>query len=655
MAHNKHYSYPDEVHWSLVVEQDSTESPPENTGSSNPEFALPYRSTDAGAVKDHIGFISTSEEWRDQRLMNKLAAIRRLPSWYSPLPDPSTTEVAFKFKTVNGRYLEFLSLFLTGDRRVDIGFSRRHALICLLMRQLEESHFRYFRKKEPQEFEILQMTSADVFELHVWQAFLRGGWTRTRLSDYVVDEDGNRCSYVEDLDYLRQLAVHRTSTFRYSLSTSTIRSAAACALHLGDYTLLEQIELIVWVLYADGNDSLGFAITNEEQETVKNLLWPANRQITSVVQLLDAVQDLAERSSYDYCRRDLPQEVSAYRPTTHEHFELNWWHKILAKQQWSRAASEPDTICYDELKLKLSDCPVTDLRNAAAHRENAFRSAHGYCWEQKIVALIDVGLQYVQILGDKQATAAIEDLIFNVFPHLVQRREEWMGPTWCSAIDWAHRLEQLRSRSSYWAEQDGVYFQKNVDIRPISKWYMAVYERMYDVQVALGTIKVYQPSSEQSEAQEFIDEWSRESENPDREALPYEEASSQSWSPWEGDHDGNASDWTRALEMPADVEGDQLGWSDVSSTSADVDQAFEEEDDEMDGVRSVWDMISSDRDGSDLEYQQGFDGSVGSWGSDDTTLVNDVEIRDAASLLNENRYGAGLWIPDPDPQTDHGW
>ncbi|KAL9589869.1 MAG: hypothetical protein Q9203_001324 [Teloschistes exilis] len=279
------------------------------------------------------------------------------------------------------------------------------------------------------------MTSADVFELHVWQAFLRGGWTRTRLSDYVVDEDGNRCSYVEDLDYIRQLAVHRTSTFRYSLSTSTVRSAAACALHLGDYTLLEQIELIVWVLYADSNNSLGFAITAEEQETVKNLLWPANRQITSVVQLLDAVQDLAERSSYDYCRRNSPQEVSAYQTTTHEHFELNRWYRILSKQEWSQPASEPDTTCYDELKLKLSDCPVRDLRNAAAHRENVFRSAHGYCWEQKIVALIDVGLQYVQILGDKQATAAIEDLKFNVFPHLVQRREESMGPSWCAAID----------------------------------------------------------------------------------------------------------------------------------------------------------------------------------------------------------------------------
>ncbi|KAL8641790.1 MAG: hypothetical protein Q9228_001451 [Teloschistes exilis] len=307
MAHNKHCSYSDEVHWSLVVEQISIDSSPENTGSSNPELALPYRSTDPGAVKDHTRFVSTSEEWRDQRLMNKLAAICRLPSWSSPLPDPSTTEVASKFKTVNGRYLEFLSLFLTGDRRVDIGFPRRHAL--------------------------------------------------------------------------------------------------------------------------------GFAITAEEQETVKNLLWPANRQITSVVQLLDAVQDLAERSSYDYCRRNSPQEVSAYQTTTHEHFELNRWYRILSKQEWSQPASEPDTTCYGELKLKLSDCPVRDLRNVAAHRENVFRSAHGYCWEQKIVALIDVGLQYVQILGDKQATAAIEDLKFNVFPHLVQRREESMGPSWCAAID----------------------------------------------------------------------------------------------------------------------------------------------------------------------------------------------------------------------------
>ncbi|KAL9578974.1 MAG: hypothetical protein Q9212_005374 [Teloschistes hypoglaucus] len=617
MAYNKNYSYPDEVHWSLVVEQDSTDSPPENTGSSNPEFALPYRSTDPGAVKDHIGFISTSEEWKDQRLMNKLAAIRRLPSWFCPLPDPNTTEVAFK--------------------QVDIGFSRRHALICFLMRQLEESHFRYFGKKEPREFEILQMTSADVFELHVWQAFLRGGWTSTRLTDYVVDEDGNCCSYVEDLNYIRQLAVHRTSTFRYSLSTSTVRSAAACALHLGDYTLLEQIELIVWILCADGKDNLDFAVTDQAQETVKNLLWPTNRPITSVVQLLDAVRDLAERSSYDYCRRNLPQEASAYQTTTHEHFELNWWHKILSKQKWSRGGSEADMTCYDELKLKLNDCLVTELRNAAAHRENAFRSAHGYGWGQKIVALIDVGIQYVQILGDKQATAAIEDLKSNVFPHLVQQHEDWMGPTWGAAIDWHDRMEQLRSRSSYWAEQDDVYFKKNVDIRPIAKWYMAVYERMYDVRVAFGTIKVYQPSSEQSEAQEVIDESPSESECTNREEVPFEEASSQSSPPWGGYHDDNSPDWARTLEMPADVK-------EVRS-----------DDDEMNKVRSARDMTWSYGDSADLNDPQGLDESVGSWGSDDTTLANDEEMRDAAGLLNENGYGAGRWIDDLDPHTKYGW
>ncbi|KAL9578244.1 MAG: hypothetical protein Q9212_005838 [Teloschistes hypoglaucus] len=115
-----------------------------------------------------------------------------------------------------------------------------------------------------------------------------------------------------------------------------------------------------------------------------------------------------------------------------------------------------------------STCPVTDLKNAAAHRENTFHFAHVYCWEQKLVAQIDVGLQYVQIPEDKQATAAIEDLQLDVLPRLIQRHVEWMGPSW-----------------------------------PISKWYMAVYERIHDVQVTLGTIKVYQPSSEQFEAQRF--------------------------------------------------------------------------------------------------------------------------------------------------------
>ncbi|KAL9589868.1 MAG: hypothetical protein Q9203_001323 [Teloschistes exilis] len=214
-------------------------------------------------------------------------------------------------------------------------------------------------------------------------------------------------------------------------------------------------------------------------------------------------------------------------------------------------------------------------------------------------------------------------------------------------------MEQLISRSAYWAEQDNVYFHKNVDIRPISKGYMAVYERLYDVQVALGTLKVYQPSSEQSEAQEVIEELPPESECTDRGEFPFEEASGRSWSPWDGDHDENPPDWARALEMPPHAEGNPLGSSEGSSTSVDVDQAVEDEDDEMDDVRSVGDMTSSHGDSSDLDGQQGSDDTVSSWGSDGITLVNEDEMRDVA--LNGNGHGAEPWVPDPDPQTEHVW
>ncbi|KAI4254849.1 MAG: hypothetical protein LQ352_002870 [Teloschistes flavicans] len=660
MAYNVYQNCSDDLPWSQIVEQDSNDGPPENSGSTDPEFALPYRSTDPGAVKDHIGFISTSEEWSDQRLMNKLAAIRRFPSWSSPLPDPSTTEVAFKFKVDGSRYLEFLSLFLTGDRRVDIGFSSRHAIVCFLTRQLEESHFRYFRQNVPQEFDILQMPSADVFELHVWQAFLRGGWNGSLLSDYVVDEDGKRCYFVEDLDYIRQLAVHRTSTFRYSLSTSTIRSAAACALHLGDYTLLEQIELVIRVLYADSNDSSVLVVTEEEKEAVNNLLWPANRQITSVVQLLDAVQNIAERSSYDFCQRSLPEEVSAYRPTTHEHFELNMWHRILSRQAWSRTAPGPNTAFYEELTSKLRSCPITDLRNAVAHRENAFQSASGYTWEEKVVFLLDIGFQYVQILGDNRAAAAVEDLKLNIFPRLVQQHEEWMGPDWCATTDWAGRIEQLKDRSGYWAEKQVVYFEKKVDIRPIAKWYMAAFERIYNVQEALGNIKIYQPPPEQSENQTAVDSSSQESEIPGPEQGSLEQASSQHWSPWEGDNDQEPPDWgVRSCGILANQEGkeEQLESPD-SYTSAPEDQALDLEEDDMDDVRSMMGTPSGheDRDDPDVDNLQGFEYTEDFWGTTNTIAVNANETRAAGGLLNGNNgQGAVPWVPHPGPRTEYGW
>lgn len=86
------------------------------------------------------------------------------------------------------------------------------------------------------------------------------------------------------------------------------------------------------------------------------------------------------------------------------------------------------------------------------------------------------------------------------------------------------------------------------------------------------------------------------------------------------------------------AEGNPLGSSDGSSTSADVDQAFEDEDDETDDVRSVGDMTSSHGDSSDLDGQQGSDDTISSWGSDDITLVNEDEMRDVA--LNGNGHGA---------------
>lgn len=89
-----------------------------------------------------------------------------LLTWSSPLPDVISAGNTFKF-TLNGEYFEFLSLFLTTPRQVDIAFSKRHALIVLLMESLEKSFWDYAQRMIPEELEALQVLSADEFEPHV--------------------------------------------------------------------------------------------------------------------------------------------------------------------------------------------------------------------------------------------------------------------------------------------------------------------------------------------------------------------------------------------------------------------------------------------------------------------------------------------------------
>ncbi|KAL8736324.1 MAG: hypothetical protein Q9181_002502 [Wetmoreana brouardii] len=444
-------------------------------------------------VKDHLGALSNDQKRGDQVLWDKDIRIRELPKWSSPLPDFATTEVSFKFKT-DDEYLEFLSLFLSVDRQVDIGFSKRHALICFLMKRLEESHYQYCRQSMPEEFEILQLESADVFELQVWRALLRAYHVYPEASDYAFDEDRRRCDFAEDLDYLRQLAVHRASTFRYTFHSSTIRSAAACAYNLSDNELLEQIDLIVKVLYADAGGESRLAVTKEQRKTVSDLLWPPKCPIETSTQLLNEVQNLAERSSHNFCQRRLPNEFAAFRPAAAEHFELNWWRDIFWRQQFSRVGDSPGRrpCAEEEVHTKLEDCWVVHLRNAAAHRDFGYLRTDDQ-WVRKLTCLVDLGLNYVRILEDEETAGQIENLKAEAIPLLFQKRKQWVGLSWCQARDPHLRKDQTLERAQYWGDKEEEYFKKNIDIRPLKSWYLNLHSRIFDVLVERGDIQIYRP------------------------------------------------------------------------------------------------------------------------------------------------------------------
>ncbi|KAL8682649.1 MAG: hypothetical protein Q9186_001336 [Xanthomendoza sp. 1 TL-2023] len=392
------------------------------------------------------------------------AEIRRLPRWTSPIINPATSHsnsVWFKFRA-NGRYLEFLSLFLTGDRQVDIDFSSRHALILFLLNGLEKSHEKHFKRTTPEEAELLQMFAPDEFELQVWAYFIYGTDSNARLSKTVTDENGKSCNFYEGVCHIRQLAVHRTSTYRCNFSTQTIRCAAACALSLGDHHLLEQIELVTKVLYARATGHPNYPVTTEEASTVANLLWPLDSPVETDHEFLDDIQARAEHASYNFCKRHLPRELTGFGCTAAEHFELPQWHQVILKKCHSRAwISEEDQLFFYTVDEKLRKCEfvVRLSRNAAAHRPRSEFLDPGQHPEilttaEKCVAW---ALEYVRALEDEETALEIEALAAEVLPVLKQRYTDWHDDIkWCQGRDLQLILEATEQRSKYWDDKSHV-------------------------------------------------------------------------------------------------------------------------------------------------------------------------------------------------------
>ncbi|KAI4223369.1 MAG: hypothetical protein LQ349_007442 [Xanthoria aureola] len=425
------------------------------------------------------------------------ARIRGFPAWSSPIANPTAAKVRFKYRA-NGHYLEFLSLFLTGERQVDISFSRRHALIIFLLNSLEECHYQFARRRVPGELEMMQMISSDEMELQVWQAFIRADLT-LGVMDYATDEDGETYRFFKSVDRIRQLAVHRSSTYRWNFDTRIIQSAAACAQHLGDGALVEKIELLVKVLYMDAGGESEYAVTEDERIRAYDLLWPSNRQPETIHQFLDKLQNLAEKSSYNFCQKRLPQELVGYECTTAEHFELSQWRRIIMYRSHSTNTTE-DNGSFAELDGKLQKADVSDLRNAASHRQSlVLYPAYGFYDDTpKVEAYIDTAKAYVRALGDEETALEMETLEREVLPALHKKYDnDWLNPQWCANRDLESIDRMLRKRRSQWDKlHRHIWDTWEVNINPILSVYGRAETRLYLLKGKLG---LNGPTAEPSE------------------------------------------------------------------------------------------------------------------------------------------------------------
>ncbi|KAL8667536.1 MAG: hypothetical protein Q9168_007247 [Polycauliona sp. 1 TL-2023] len=416
------------------------------------------------------------------------AIIRRFAPWSSPIPKPTATQVRFKYRA-NGHYLEFLSLFLTGDRQVDIEFPRRHALVCFLLNSLEESHYQYAKRVIPKEFEKLQMLSADELELQVWQAFIRAPHLNLGVRDYATDEDREKYLFFNSVNRIRQLAIHRTSTYRWNFDTRIIKSAAACAQHLGDDALVEKIELLVKVLYVDAGGHSEYAVTEDDRCRAYNLLWPPQYQPQTTHQLLLSVQTLAEKSSYSFCQRRLPQELLGFNCTSAEHFELSQWRKIITY----RCHGTDDEASFAELDMQLQKADVTNLRNAASHRQGFILLSPQDFYDDTphLKAYLETAKAYVRALEDEDTALEIEKLEHEVLAALSKKYDEvWLNTEGCDNWDLdliRAKRQSLENRIQYWDRQHCHFWDSmEVNTDPILPVYGRAKNRLSLLESKLG-------------------------------------------------------------------------------------------------------------------------------------------------------------------------
>ncbi|KAL8832645.1 MAG: hypothetical protein Q9170_004805 [Blastenia crenularia] len=447
----------------------------------------------------------------------------KFPTWSSPLPDTTPPGCIFRFQT-DGEDSEFLSLFLATTRQVDIEFSKRHALFVFLMENLEKAYYWYARRVMPSQLEALQILSPDELEPHVW-----GAWLNAHFPSE-PDRFGGAL-----IGLLRHNTVHR-----YPVDTDIIKAVAEQAVKLHDDRFLEQIDLILTVLYCDVAPD-EWSVTDKERQKAYDLLWPNNRAIESTHQLFDEVQNLGEKSSYEFCTIFLPQTLARSGRTVAEGLEITRWHELIREQREHVHLDTAKGSFVVDVSQKLQTYHVNTLRNAAAHRKMIFID-EGDALERYVECVAT----YVSILGDDQTASTIKQLTAETRAKLLERHKKWMDPAWCLSRDWKSLAPRLKKYIDYWSGRGYELFTAGVEIDNIVRMYCRSDSRLTHMLRENNLLQVLYPPHPPSISMNntsSIDETGSQSESLSADENTPELCSSESDIADDGDND-----WCNTLD-----------------------------------------------------------------------------------------------------------
>ncbi|KAI4118186.1 MAG: hypothetical protein LQ345_001706 [Seirophora villosa] len=390
-----------------------------------------------------------------------------LLSFSTPVIDGADPRGRLGF-TAFGKNLPNLSRLLGTNRQLDIKFSQRQALIVFLVERLENAHWTYAREKFPHEMEALHILSADQLDLPAWKAFvseLNRGDFRTKRNKLVYE--------------IRHIAVHRRT-----YDTNIVKAAVIEAEFLGDDRLIKQIDVILWVLYADASHDSRFTVTQRQRRSVQELLWPIDRRVETMHQLLDKVQSLGETVSFAFCQRHLSRALHEWGCTEGAHLELpDWKRNLQDPSNWDLNDPQAQTF-RDALIAKLGRVSVDRLRNAAAHRHwyeitDADEAGDLYSHIQGVV-------DYVRILGDEGIATRIERLRDSTLELLHPKLRAWMDPSWLDNRNWQVLYHQTKSGCGHWDEMEFEFQKDRVDVHPLSRLYCLSLRRIGNMVRARG-------------------------------------------------------------------------------------------------------------------------------------------------------------------------